>query len=43
MKLQEKKNAPTLENKSGKKNPKDHPPVLKRRDPTDPNSSGGPQ
>lgn len=35
------KNAPTLENKTGKKNPKDNPPVLKRRSPND--SGSGPQ
>lgn len=41
MQIQKPKNAPTLENKTGKKNPKDNPPVLKRRNPND--SGSGPQ
>ena len=41
MQIQRSKNAPTLENKTGKKNPKDNPPVLKRRNPS--GSGSGPQ
>ncbi|HVB99287.1 MAG TPA: M48 family metallopeptidase [Candidatus Dormibacteraeota bacterium] len=41
-KIQKKQGGPTLRQKTGQKNPKDKPPVLKRRDPNSPNNPNDP-